>query len=353
MNQRNRFILIAVIIVLLLAVIGSLYIRQKQLAANNTGGTSTVDCHGKYTTMKLALDWTPNTNHTGIYVAYAKGWYKDQCINLTIVPYSANVSADTMVANGQAQVGISSTESIVADAAVGQPVVSIAAIVQHNTSGLVVLKSSDITSPKGLDGKIYGGFGTTYESAVVSAIIKKAGGTGNFQNVTLDIDTMNALETKKIDFAWVYDGWEVIQAQHDGYPVNFFPITSYGIPDYYTPNFITSPSEIKSNPALLKGFMAATSRGYTYAIAHEHEAASLLISSTTKGTFPDETLVYDSQKFLSAHYVDSGHTWGKQDASSWTGYPEFMLNAGAILDSNNKPVTSLNFSSLYSNQFLP
>jgi ABC-type nitrate/sulfonate/bicarbonate transport system substrate-binding protein len=303
--------------------------------------------------MKLALDWTPNTNHTGIYVALAKGWYREQCINLTILPYSSNVSPDTMVYNGQADVAISSTESIVSDAAVGQPVVSIAAIVQHNTSALVSLASSGLNSPKDFDGKIYGGFGAPYESAVVSAIIKHAGGTGNFQNVTLSIDTLSALETKKIDFAWVYEGWEVIQAQRDGYKLNVFPITNYGIADYYTPNFITSSQEMQAKPALLKAFVAATSQGYEYARTHAHDAASMLISETPKGTFPDTGLVYASQTFLSTRYADTGHQWGMQQASSWQGYPEFMLQNGAIMDTNNKPVTSMDFSKLWSNQFLP
>ncbi len=162
------------------------------------------------TTMTLALDWTPNTNHTGIYVALEKGWYRDEGINLQLLPYSANVTPDTLVANGRADVGISATESVVTDAASGQPVVSIAAIIQHNTSALVTLASSGLTRPRDLDGKVYGGFGAPYEGPVVSEIIKHDGGTGQFKNVTLGIDAMQALETHRVDFlVWVFEGWEI------------------------------------------------------------------------------------------------------------------------------------------------
>ncbi|HEU5230381.1 MAG TPA: ABC transporter substrate-binding protein, partial [Ktedonobacteraceae bacterium] len=154
------------------------------------GGGTGSQGQQQLTPMTLALDWTPNTNHTGIYVALAKNWYRDQGIDLKLLPYSASISPDTLVATGKADVGIGFTESVVADAAVGQPVVSIAAIIQHNTSALVTLASSGITRPRDLDGKVYGGFGAPYENAVVGQVIKDDGGKGTFKNVTLNVDAM-------------------------------------------------------------------------------------------------------------------------------------------------------------------
>lgn len=354
MNNRTRLALSVFIPVLLIALVVGIYVHQQQAAAGPSTVTSTAGpaYKGPVVNMKLALDWTPNTNHTGIYVALAKGWYRAQGINLTLLPYSANVSSDVLVSSGQAEVGISSTESIVADSAVNQPVVSIAAIVQHNTSALVTLASSGLTRPRDLDGKIYGGFGAPYESAVVGQIIRQDGGKGVFKNVTLNIDTMQALETKRIDFAWVYEGWEVIQAQRDGFQVNTFPITSYGVPDYYTPNIITSPKEMQKNPDLLRRFMAATVQGYEYARAHPAESAQILLKGVPAGTFPDTGLVTASQNFLSQHYADPGHKWGVQDVQAWHGYPSFMLDSGSIVDASGKPIKSMDFDTLYTNQFL-
>ena len=352
MNRRNRLVLSISIPVLLIVIVGALFLHQQMANSQNTNANAVPNCHGKLTPMKFALDWTPNTNHTGIYVAKEKGWYREQCIDLTILPYSSTVSPDTLVSSGQADAGISSTESIVADAAVNQPVVSIAAIIQHNTSTLVALASSGLNSPRDFDGKIYGGFGAPYEGAVVSAIIRHAGGKGDFRNVTLSIDTMQALETKQIDFAWVFEGWEVIQAERAGFKLKVFPITSFGIPDYYTPNIIANSQEIRKDPTLLRRFMLATSEGYNYAIKNPHEAAQLLINGTQAGTFPDQGLVFASQTFLSSHYVDAGRTWGWQDASAWQGYPGFMLKNKAILNANNQPITSMNFNTLWTNHFL-
>ena len=364
MNSRTRLFLSIGIPVLLVIIIVGAFLWQQRAAGS--GSTTQVvpwaQCTSlaksppkQLTSMNLALDWTPNTNHTGIYVALAQGWYRAEGIDLHLLPYSANVSPDVLVSSGKADVGISSTEGIVADAAVGQPVVSIAAIIQHNTSALVTLASSGLNRPRDLDGKIYGGFGAPYESAVVGEIIQKDGGKGQFKNVTLSVDAMQALESHRIDFVWVFEGWEIIQANRAGVKLNVFPITNYGVADYYTPNLITSPNEIKQKPALLHKFMAATACGYEYARTHGHESAQMLINEanrTAPGTFPDTGLVFASQAFLSPRYADPGRKWGWQDRAPWHSYPQFILNSGGVDDASGKPIHSLNFDVLYTDQFL-
>src|SRR6266568_4932361 len=349
MNARTRlFLSIGIPVVLVILVVGAFLLYQQRTASTAPApqGPRTL------TTMTLALDWTPNTNHTGIYVALDKGWYRDQGINLRLLPYSSNVSPDVLVSSGKADVGISATEGVVADAALGQPVVSIASIIQHNTSALVTLASSGITRPSMFDGKTYGAFGAPYETAVVGEIIKKDGGKGVFKNVTLSVDAMDALKAHRVDFVWIFQGWEGIQAQREGMKLNFFPITNYGVADYYTPTIVTSPAEIKQKADLLHRFMTATTQGYQFARTNAHEAAQILID-TNKGTFPDPGLVFASQDYLSPRYADPGRKWGLQDAAAWHGYPEFMLSSNGILDASGKPVKTMNFDALYTNQFLP
>ena len=369
MSNRVRLLLSIGIPLLLIIIVVGAFLVQQRVSGTNVTNTPRVtvtpgsecasigkNAPAQTTSMSLALDWTPNTNHTGIYVALAQGWYRAEGIDLHLLPYSSSISPDTLVATQKADVGISSTEGIVADAALGQPVVSIAAIIQHNTSALVTLADSGLNRPRDLDGKKYGGFGAPYEGAVVGEIIKKDGGTGQFQNITLSVDAMQALESHRIDFVWVFEGWEVIQAQRAGVKLNVFPITNYGVADYYTPNIITSPAEMKQKPDLLKRFMLATACGYEYARAHAHSAAQMLIDGAnreTPGTFPDTGLVFASQDYLSPRYADPGRKWGLQDSAPWHGYPQFILNSNGVLDASGKPVHSMNFDALWTNQFLP
>src|SRR5260370_32264946 len=169
MSSRTRLLLSIGIPVLLIIVVVAAFLWQQRAVGSGTQhavpSTFSTECAAlskatpprQLTSMSLALDWTPNTNHTGIYVALDQKWYRDEGIDLNLLPYSASVSPDVLVGSGKADVGISATEGVVSDAAARQPVVCIAAIIHHNTSALVTLDSSGLTRPRDLDGKVYGG----------------------------------------------------------------------------------------------------------------------------------------------------------------------------------------------------
>ena len=339
----KKTILLLVGLIILLA--GIVVAKDKFVASNKQPE--------KITPFTVVLDWTPNTNHTGMYVALSKGWYKDEGLDVKILPYVSGASPTTLVTSGKADVGVSSTESVVASAGGGEPVVSIAAIIQHNTSGFMARKDAGITSPKDLDGKLYGGWGTPVEAAILKTIIMQDGGKGTYKDVTVDVAAMEALRNKQIDFFWVFEGWEVIQAREQGLDVVYFPSLTYGIADYYTPVLITSKKQIQEKPEDLKKFMRATAKGYEYAMTNPKSAAQLLIDIAPKGTFPDTKFIFASQEFLSKQYVDKGRKWGLQDKKAWREYPQFMIEAGGVLDKNSKPVNTLDFDSLYTNEFLP
>ena len=89
-------------------------------------------------TITVVLDWTPNTNHTGIFVAQAKGYFKEAGLNVEVVQPPED-GAVSLVASGKAQFGVSFQDSL-APAFVGKaamPVTAVAAVIQHNTSGIV------------------------------------------------------------------------------------------------------------------------------------------------------------------------------------------------------------------------
>lgn len=299
----------------------------------------------------LALDWTPNTNHTGIYIAKHQGWYEENNIDLEIVPYSS-ASSDALVSSGKADVGIGFTEGVVSSAAGDSPVVSIAAIIARDTSSIATRAEDNINSLAELDGKIYGGYGAPYEDAVMKQVIRNDGGEGEYRQVIVDTAPLDALESDKVDFVWIFDGWDGIEAKRRGFDIKQFPVTEHGIPDRSTPNIITSPQLISDDPDMLERFMEATIRGYELAISDPEEAARMLIEANPEGTFPDEELVYESQKYLSDRYKQEGEAWGYQDPELWRNYPEFMLRQDAILDVSGEPVDSLDFESLYTNRFV-
>lgn len=310
---------------------------------------------GNLTKVSLVLDWVPNTNHTGIYVAQQKGWYKEAGIDLQILPYSDGATSDTIVGAGKADFGISSEEFMTQSKMQGQPIVSVAAIIQNNTSGFAVLKDSNIKSPKDFAGKKYAGFGLPLEEAFISEAIKKDGGTDTkIQNITANVAGYQAVASKQADFVWIYQGWEGIQAQHDKVDLRMFYLKDIGIPDYYTPTIIANDDFLKNKKDAAAAFVKATARGYEYAISNPKDAADLLIQANPKGTFSDTQLVYDSQNYLSPRYKGSAAKWGVQTLKTWTDLPQFMFKAGILTDANNKPLTKEpDYSKLFTNDLLP
>jgi len=310
---------------------------------------------GPVAKVSLALDWTPNTNHTGIYVAMAKGYYAANGIDLTLKPYSSSVYPEQLVATNQAEFGISFPESITTFRAQGMPIVSVAAVIQHNTSALVSLKSSGLNTLASLAGKRYAGFGAPYEQPIISQMLQCAGARStDFKNITTQIDPIEALKSGQFDFAWIYEGWEGIEAQRQGVELNSFPLVDNCIPDYSSPVIISNEQLIKDHPDVIKRFLKATAQGYEYAIQNPQDAANILIQQAPQGSFDDAQLVQDSQAYLSPRYAEGATCWGQQTLVKWTDYPRFMFTHKAIQDANGNPITKEpNYAAAFTNSLLP
>jgi ABC-type nitrate/sulfonate/bicarbonate transport system substrate-binding protein len=304
----------------------------------------------------FALDWTPNTNHTGIYVAQQKGWYKDAGLDVQILPYSDANTPDTLVANGQADFGVSFAEQVVLDKVDKLPVKSVAAVLQTNTSALASLKSSGLDSLAKFEGKRYSGFGSPFEVPVITTMLKNAGApTGNFDNITTNLSGYDAVVAKQADFVWIYMGWEAIQAKLDGVQLNTFLVKDFGVPDYYTPVIIGNESFLQNHGDVAKRFLDATARGYEYGVTNPDNAANILISAAPAGTFASPDLPRQSQEYLAPYYKQSQPRWGLQTLQKWTDFPKFLASTGLLKTADGTVVKpeEIDYSSLFTNDYLP
>lgn len=317
---------------------------------------TTAGAPGKSDRVRFSLDWTPNTNHTGIYVAQQKGWYDQQGIDLQILPYSDANTPDTLVATGQADFGISFEESVVTDRVNRLPIKSVAAVLQTNTSALATLKSSGLDRPARLEGKRYAGFGSTYEEPVIATVLKSDGApTGNVQNITTNLSGYQALVAKQADFLWIYLGWEGIQAKLDNVELNTFLLKDHGVPDYYTPVIIANEQFLRDHGEVAKRFLAATAQGYEYGVTNPTDAADLLVKAAPAGTFASPDLPRESQKYLAPYYKGSEPRWGLQTLDYWTNFPRYIAATGLLKTSDGKVVKpeEIDFAALFTNDYLP
>ena len=306
--------------------------------------------------VSVALDWVPNTNHTGIYVAKALGYYRQDGVNVQILPYGTT-APETLVASDKADFGISYEAGMIFARAAGEDDVAVFAILQHDALQVGVRASNiAITTPKDLDGKTYAGFGTPDEGPTLKYVIRRAGGTGKFTTVDLNTSAYDAVWNGQADFTLSYMTWEAIQGQLAGKPFKpGFALTQLGLPDNYSTLIISSNHYLAVHPDVARRFLAATQRGYEYAAAHPIQAAKILIAADPNGLGSQQTLVTESAQLLArSYYLDAAGVAGPQTTAEWSGYGNLLFDAGALTDSNGSHVTTRpDWSTYYTNAYLP
>jgi ABC-type nitrate/sulfonate/bicarbonate transport system substrate-binding protein len=321
-------------------------------SASSSGPTPTV---GPPEPVRLALDWTPNTDHTGFYVAQINGWYVQAGIKLEILPYNST-APETLMGAGQADCGISFQDSLTFAVAAGVKIKSVMAILQHTASAIAVLADSGITRPRELDGKTYAGFGYPNEVPTLKAVIKADGGTGTFKTVTADSTAYEALYSHKADFTIPFTAWEGIEATERGIELRYFKFQDYGFPDFYQVVLACSNEWLAAHPDLAKRFVGATVRGFQYAADHPADAATILIAANPGVFDANPKLPVESAQFLATgrFYVDATGAVGSQTLEQWTGYSKFLFDQGLLAGPDGKPLASApDYASLFTNEFLP
>ncbi|KUP09280.1 ABC transporter substrate-binding protein [Bacillus coahuilensis m2-6] len=292
----------------------------------------------------VVLDWTPNTNHTGLYVAKEKGFFEEEGLNVDII-MPGESGADQLVASGKADFGVSYQESVTQARVQEVPIVSIAAVIQHNTSGFASPVDKNIQSPKDFEGKVYGGWGAPVEKEVITSLMNTEDGDVEqvgFVNMG-DSDFFTAV-ARDIDFAWIYYGWTGVEAELRGEELNMIYLTDYSEKlDYYTPVLTTNEDHIENDSELVKAFLAAVTKGYEFSIENPSEAADILIEAEPD---LDAELVKASQEWLKDKYKDDAQRWGEQKESVWTNYSEWMAENG-LLEGD------FNATEAFTNDYLP
>lgn len=276
----------------------------------------------------LMLNWTPNNHHAGIYAALGRGWYEEEGIALSIVE-PGDTQVEQVVGAGRAAFGLAQAESLLPAREQGVPVVSIATVLPSNDSALMALGTEGISRPRDLQGKTYGGFGGPLETELIRRLVTCDGGdpdTVAFVEVG-DVDYLGGLNQDRFDFAWVFNGWDVVAARDvAGADIATIPFAEHldCIPDWYTPIVITGERTASEDPELVRAFLAATRRGYELADREPEEAARLLLAAVDL----DPELVEASAAYHAGRYVAGGRPWGTQDPQVWQRFAEFLAEAG-------------------------
>lgn len=307
--------------------------------------SATALAEAELTDVTVILDYVPNTNHTGMYVALERGYYAEAGLNVTIIEPTEGAT-NTLIAVGKGDIGVSYQEDVTIARTLDEPlpIRAIATLIQHNTSGFVSWVGKDITSVADFEGKTYAGWGGPGEEAVLRAVMEAEGLDFSTLNMVIsDGSGFTALEGD-VDIEWFFEGWDCVTCQLNGFEVNYMPLNELDPRlDYYTPVLITNEDMIANHPETLRAFLAATERGYQDAIADPAGCAAVLQKYA-----PDYSLemLTISQEYLAKEFVADADRWGEMQQSVWDNYTEFMVEYGVI----DAPIDS---AELFTNEFLP
>lgn len=331
---------IAILTILSLIALTLVGCGQQQ---DNTKPTPTPQEKKKIT---FVLDWTPNTNHTGLYIAKEKGYFDQAGLDVEIIQPPEG-GALPLVAAGKAQFCVSFQEEIASAITSTNPldVTAVGTILQHNTSGIISLKEDNIVSPKDMENKVYATWDAPVEKAILKKVIAKDG--GNYDKVKMIpntvTDVISALKSN-VDAVWIYYGWDGVATKVKGLETNYFAFKDIDpVLDFYTPVIAASPAYLKDNSNTAKKFLAAAAKGYEDAIANPDEAAQILVKHAPE---VDREIAKASQKFLADHYKAEVKQWGYIDASRWDNFYAWMYE-------NQLIPKKLNPGTGFTNDYLP
>lgn len=280
--------------------------------------------------VRIVLDWTPNTNHTGLYVAREKGYFAEQGIDVEIIQPPED-GAEMLVGGGGAEFGISFQDYLAPYFASENPlpVTAVAALIQHNTSGIISLKEKGIDTPAKMEGHSYATWNLPTEQAIIKKVVEDDG--GKFENIKMIpstvTDVVTALQTD-VDSVWIYYAWDGIATKVKGLETNFLKFADYGKElDFYSPVIIVNNDFAKDNPETVKKTLKAIQKGYEFAIENPDDAAEILSDAAPE---LDPEIVKESQSWLKDQYKAEVEKWGYIDQARWDEFYQWLFESGLV-----------------------
>ncbi len=299
--------------------------------------------------IKLALDWTPNINHIGFFIAQQKGYYEEAGITLELLnplvdDYRLTPGKKVML--GLADMAIAPFETIISLNNKPEPfdAIAIYAILQQDLSSIVTLKSSGITRPSQLDQHSYASYKARYEDAIVKEMVKNDGGQGDILcTYPAKLGIWNTLLLGEATATWIFDNWEGTEATFKGIALNHFRLADYGIPYGYSPIVLASRSQIQQKRDAYTAFIHATQKGYQFATENPTESIAILSRYLTEEDRNSRSLE-ESLRLTAPHFGNETQV-GYMDENRVTEFLQWLVQ-------HHLEKSSILTQKLYTNELL-
>ena len=227
----------------------------------------------------LILDFTPNAVHTGIYAALARGYDRDDGVNLHVIAPTATTDSIKLLETGKVKFAILDIHDLaIADASASThpDVVGIMAIVERPLAA--VIAAPDVGSPKALEGKTVGITGVPSDTAVLRSVVAGSGGDpAKVKTITIGFDAVADLLAGRVAGATAFWNDEGVTIQGQRGPqgrFHVFRVDDYGAPSYPELVVCATAATLEHDPGVARGVVDSIVRGYTYTLGHPQQAAA-------------------------------------------------------------------------------
>ena len=277
----------------------------------------------------VALDWYPNANHAGLFLAEAQGGFDAAELEVDLYTPSDPTVVLQTVGAGQDTFGISYQTDVLLARARDVPVVSVAALVQHPLVCVMSLESAGIARPADLAGKTIGYPGIPSQEAYLATMLEGDGlSLSDVNLVNVEFNLVPAVISGQADAVmgafWTH---ETILAEREGYPVSIMRVEEWGVPDFYELVLVASETTVADKPELVTAFLTAVQQGYQAAIADPAVALDTLITAYPE---TDRAVEEEGLELLIPVWTDGVHAFGVQTAERWSAYADWMKSRGLI-----------------------
>jgi len=310
--------------------------------------------------LTLALDWSPNTLHAGYLVAEAKGYYRDESLDVTFIsPEDDNYETTPAkrLADKDVSLAIAPSESVISFNTLGNsvPLTAVAAALQKDASAIVVRADSDIDRPAQLDDKLFASYNARFENDIVRQLIKNDGGQGKIRISSPEyLEMWRTVAENSADATWVFLPWEGPKAKlEQNLSFRAFSLGDYGIPYGYSPLLITHADFVTAEADAIRAFLRAAEKGWRYVAENQDESAELLHQHLNHADWRNPTMIQESLRMLAPYVLSGEGRWGFMDGTRWLNFVEWMIETKVLKDVEGVPMNigQIDTSMLYTNDF--
>ncbi|MGN6275277.1 MAG: ABC transporter substrate-binding protein [Solirubrobacterales bacterium] len=279
----------------------------------------------------LTLDFYPNPDHAGIYMAQKLGYFEEAGLDVKINAPSDPSAPLKLVAAGQTDLAISYEPEVALARDKGLDVVAVGALVNRPLTSMIWLKKSGIKGVGGLKGKTIATAGIPYQDAFLKTILARVHLTPeDVKSVNVGFGLLPALVSGSAQaMLGGYVNVEGIDLRERGKEPVVTPVDKLGVPTYNELVLVANRKKLEEDPEAVRLFLAALERG-TNAAVENPGAATKAVTEANPDLEPKLTAaeVKATLPLLGARV--KGKPYGYMDPKQWEAFAGWMRDNGLI-----------------------